>query len=120
MLDMLDRGAATCPLQEGRPNQSEPSWLQNIEIIIYIIIISYISIVIVISRLVRFGSVRFKVLFGRELSCPVLSCVPPHPHFLFQLSEYEFKSSRLVDVTKACSREIIHVTDLIYIMAKPS
>ena len=42
--------------------QHEPRWLQNIEIIIYIIIISYIGIVIVISRSGRSG--LFKVRLG--------------------------------------------------------
>ena len=88
------------------------------------------------------------------LICFCLNCCPPHsPFFLFQLSEHEFKSSklafvakclltkssssniinityrdmsreaspsRLIDVTKACSWEIIYVTDLIYLIAKPS
>ena len=32
----------------------------------------------------------------------------------------EASPSRLVDDTKACSWEIIYVTDLIYLIAKPS
>jgi len=64
---MLDRGiGANYPLQEGCPIEYEPRWLQNIEIIIYIIIISYIGIVIVISRSGRSGLFKVRLASNRS------------------------------------------------------